>query len=86
MFFQGFWSWFGRMMSGFCAVFLITPLFIDSSSASFETAVIGLLFAVLVSAVYGASEGDVSARNSRTDETNAQAETLEFRVAHRRVA
>ncbi len=65
IFFDRFWSGFGRMMAALSAVFLIAPLFSDTSSASFESAVIGLGFAVFMSALYGVSEGESAVRGWR---------------------
>lgn len=64
-FFDRFWSGVGRMMAEFSALFLTLPWAADTSSASFESAVMGLGFAVFMSAIYGASEGDSAVRDWR---------------------
>ena len=65
VFFNGFWNGFGRMMAFFSVCFIILPLFADTSSAYFGSAILGLLFAVVVSVIYGYSEGEVAVREWR---------------------
>jgi len=62
IFFTEFWGAFGRMMAVFSVFFVVVGLFVDTSAASFESAQGGLVFALVISAIYGASEGDVLAR------------------------
>ncbi len=47
-------------------VFLLCPIFVDY--ATFESALSGLFFAVLLSAVYGYSEGDRAVRDWRYEQ------------------
>jgi hypothetical protein len=72
VFWRDFWSGFGRMMAVFCAVFLVLPLFTDTSSASFGSALLGLLFAVIVSAIYGHSEGESAVREWRYQQEESE--------------
>jgi hypothetical protein len=65
VFFERFWGGFGRMMAGFSAIFVLGSMIADTSSATFESAVFGLLFAVACSAIYGYSEGDKAIREWR---------------------
>jgi hypothetical protein len=69
IFFDRFWIGFGRMMAGFSAVFIIGPLIADTSSTSFESAVFGLLFAVVCSGIYGFSEGESAVRAWRNKQS-----------------
>ena len=71
VFFKMFWNGFGRMMAGFCAIFLIAPLFADTTYAYFGSVQLGLLFAVVVSVVYGYSEGDRAVRDWREHQSDS---------------
>ncbi|MGH6661157.1 MAG: hypothetical protein ACREB6_06435 [Rhodospirillales bacterium] len=69
VFFNGFWNGFGRFMAIFSACFIILPLFADTSSASFGSAIGGLLIAVVFSLIYGYSEGEDAVREWRYEQT-----------------
>ncbi len=76
------WSWsvflrqfcisFCGLLAVFVLAFLVLTLFADTSSASFGTAMTGLAFAVLCSAVYGTSRGEEAVRDWRNAQSDHQ--------------
>jgi hypothetical protein len=56
------------MMACFSGLFLIAGLFVDTSYATFESALFGLAFADFCSTIYGYSEGDGAVRDWRNNQ------------------
>jgi hypothetical protein len=66
VFLNGFWRAFGVMMALFAVVYVVAIIFADKSAANFESAVTGIVFALLISGLWGYSAGDDEVRQWRS--------------------
>jgi hypothetical protein len=71
IFFDGFWRGFGPGMALFSIFYVCLSVFADTSLASFESAIIGLVFAMIVSAIWGYDKGESAIREWRETRTNS---------------
>lgn len=68
-FWPAFWAGFGRMVAGASVLCVGTAMYLGTGSADFESAVIGWAILLIVSAIYGWSEGDAAVREWRYSRT-----------------